>query len=133
MTAIANITVKKADNTTGIVWTGLKGSGGDNDPAVYRSDTATGYQGQKPTLALSSRWNGDGTARRCDFKGVFPSIYTDSTTTVTSKLAQAVLTGSFVVPQGIPATDMNEAVAQLLHLLSDPAVVAQIQAGYAAT
>ncbi len=133
MTAIANITVKKNDGVTNIVWTALKGSGGDGDPAVWRSDTATGYVGQKPTFSLSAKTSGSGEVRRLDFKGVYPSVYTDSTTSVTSKLGQFVLTGSLALPQGLPATDLNEACAQFVHMLNDASVIAALQAGFAPT
>jgi hypothetical protein len=133
MTAASNYVIKKYDGTTSITWTVMKGSGGDTDPAVWRSETATGTNGQRPTFQLSARSNGDGTVRRLDFKGVFPSVYTETDTSLTKVLASVVLTGSIAVPQGIGATDMQEACGQLCHLIGDPGTVAAFLAGYAPT
>jgi hypothetical protein len=133
MTAIANLVIKKFDNTTSITWTALKGAGGDADPAVWRSDTATGYVGQKPTFSMSTKSNADGSVRRSDFRGVFPSTYTDTTTSVTAKLANVIFSATISVPQGMPLVDQQEAVAQIFHAIADPATILSAVAGYAPT
>jgi hypothetical protein len=131
MPTAANITVKKSDGTTDIVWSLLAASGGDQSPAVWRSDTASGTVGQRPTFTMSARWNGPKTARRVDFSGVFPSVYTDSNTGQTEVRSVIPFSASFAIPQNITSTDVNEAAAQLTNLIASALAKSAISAGYA--
>lgn len=133
MATAADITVKKADGTTNIVWSLISASGGDKSPALWRSNTATGVVGQKPSIQLSSRWNTAGTVRRLDVSADFPSVYTDSTTTLTSIRSRATLTMSFAFPQDMSATDVSEAAAQIPNLLASALMVSSYTSGFAPT
>jgi len=133
VTTAADITVKKADGTTDILWSLLASSGGDNSPAVWRSGTASGTVGQKPTFQMSTRDNGNKTARRIDFSGKFPSVYTDSNTGQTEVRAVIPFSASFAVPSNISQTDMNEAAAQLLNLLASTLAKSAVSTGFAPT
>jgi hypothetical protein len=133
MTAIANIVVKKADNTTDITWTAISGSGGDKSPALWRSLSAPGTVGQLPYLTVSTRSNADKTVRRVDVTGVFPSVYTNTNTGQTEVRGTCVFTGSFAVPQNIAAADINEAAWQILNLLATSLVKGSVTSGYAPT
>lgn len=131
--APTTVTVKKADGTTDIVWTTIAASGGDTSPWTVRSETATGYVGQRPSFSMSSRWNGPKTARRVDVNAAFPMVYTDSVTSTTKTLGQVVFSGSFVVPQGVSDVTLSEAAAQLTNLLASSTSKAAISSGYAPT
>jgi len=131
MPAIANITVKKADGSTDIVWSALSGAGGDKTPAVWRSDTATGTVGQRPFIQMSSRWNGDSTARRFDVLAGFPGVYTNSTTGQTEVRAKAVLNLSLVVPQNMTSADISEFAAQIPNLIASTLFKSSFTEGYA--
>jgi hypothetical protein len=133
MATATNLTVKKNDGTTDIVWTLLAASGGDRSPAWWRSETASGYAGQRPTLSVASRDNGDKTARRTDITFVYPAVYTDTATSTTKLLGKAVITVSAVLPLGIDSTSMNEAAAQFAHLLNTTLIVGSLQSGFAPT
>jgi len=133
MTAAADITVKKADGTTDIIWSVLAGSGGDNSPAIWRSNTAIGTIGQRPTFQISSKWNGPRTARRVDFVGSFPSVYTNSTTGQTEVRGTIPVTVSFGVPVNIASADLNEAAAQLCNLVASALAKGAVSTGYAPT
>ncbi len=133
MTAAANITVKKADGTTDIVWTLLAASGGDSSPAVWRSETAVGTLGQRPTFQISSRDNGSKTARRVTMSGAFPSVYTNSTTGQTEVRGTIPFSASFAVPTNITSTDLNEAAAQLCNLIASTLAKSAVSTGYAPT
>lgn len=39
MPTLANITIKKADGTTDVVYTAIAGAAGDNTPAMFRNET----------------------------------------------------------------------------------------------
>lgn len=133
MTAAVDITVKKADGTTDIVWTSLVGSGGDTAPAIWRSNTAVGTLGQRPTFQISSKWNGPKTARRIDIVGSYPSVYTNSSTGQTEVRGTIPFTGSFAVPTNIAATDLNEAAAQLCNLIASAMAKSAVTTGFAPT
>jgi hypothetical protein len=131
MTAIADITVKKFDGTTDILWSAVAGSGGDKSPAVWRSNTATGTLGQKPTINMSSKWNSSADVRRVDVSGVYPSTYTNSATGLTEIRSKMTFQGSFAVPQNINTADINEFVAQITNLLVSSLMRGSIISGYA--
>ncbi len=133
MTAATDITVKKADGTTSILWSLLTGSGGDKSPAVWRSGTATGTLGQKPMITVQSRWNAAGTVRRVDVEASFPSTYTDTSTSLTSVRSKATMKLSFAFPQDMLAADMSEAAAQIANLVASPLLVGAFASGYAPT
>lgn len=133
MPTMANITVKKNDGTTDIVYDALSPAGG-GDPAVWRQDTgqAAGVPvGVRPTLKLGSSWNGPKTARQVTFEYVYPYAVQDSTTTLYSAKDQAVAKGIVTLPVALPATQLNEAAAQFGNLMAAALIKASLQAGYA--
>lgn len=133
MTTAADITIKKDDGTTDITWSLLAASGGDRSPAYWRSTSASGTIGQKPTISVQSRDNGDRTARRTDITFVMPSVYTDTATSTTKVLSKAVITVSAVLPLDIDSTTLAEQASQFVHLLNSSAFVAALKTGYAPT
>lgn len=133
MASLANITVKKNDGTTDIVWTGVCPSSGDGVPALWRSETVGSAPGHKPTLELSTRYNGARTARRIDGKFIYPQIATDSTTGLTTVVNRVVANISMAVPDACPTTDINEAVSQMFNLLVSTLVKDSFKTGFAPT
>jgi hypothetical protein len=134
MPSIADITVKKNDGTTDIVFAAKVPSSGDSVSALFRSDAnAAPYAGLKPEFKISSRWNGAKDARRLDFVGTYNSYATDSTTTISSKIGTVTLTGSIAIPQSIPSADINEGVSQLTNLLVSSLIRSCFQTGFAPT
>jgi hypothetical protein len=135
MPSMASITVKKADNTTDIVYDQISASGGETSPAVWRQDTgaAAGLPvGLRSTLKMSSKWNGPKTARQVSYEAVLPYAVQDTTTTLYSSKDRIVATGVFTLPQGIPSANLNE-VSQIAHLIASALVKSCLQAGYAPT
>lgn len=136
MPAMANITVKKADGTTDIVYDALSASGGEGSPAIWRQDTGAVSAlpvGLRKMFKLWSVWNGPKTARVVKFNFAGPYAVQDSTTTLYSAKDRVVLEGTMIVPQGIPATEINENVAQVLNLLASSLVKSSGQSGFAPT
>jgi len=130
MPSMANMTVKKNDGTTDILYTAVVASGGDKSPAVWRSNTVGTAAGQRPELRVSSRPNGDGTARRIDGSYSYPSLVTgsDGKITVANRFN---LTFSGVVPSGMLDADLNEASAQSMNLLAQALMKSVFQSGFA--
>lgn len=134
MPTMANITVKKADGTTDIVYDALSGSGGDGSPAVWRQDTgaASGLPvGLRKLLKLWTVWNGPKTARQVKYNFVMPYAVQDSTTTLYSAKDKVVFDGIITIPQSIPAAEINEAVHQGLNVLASTLFKQSGAAGYA--
>lgn len=53
MPNIADITVKKADGTTDVVFTAITPSAGDNSAAIFRSNSVGVSIAQRPSLAVT--------------------------------------------------------------------------------
>jgi len=133
---MAAIVVKKADETTNITYDALAGSGGDGSPSVWRQDTGATAGlpiGLRNIFKLWTTWNGPKTARQVKFNLVMPYAVQDSTTTIFSAKDRVVIDGLMTVPQAIPSTNINEAVAQALNLLAATLVKDAAKAGYAPT
>lgn len=127
MPTAANITVKKADGTTDILYTLVSASGGDNSPAVWHSLSSAYMRGHRHTFTMTSRWNGDKTRRRFDIKGSFP--YVDGAGVITVQNFE--LTTS--IPQNITDADINENAAQFVNLVASALAKSSLQAGFAPT
>lgn len=118
MSSMANITVKKDDNATDIVYVAKQPSSGDGVPSRWRADSAGTADSFKPELTIAGHLNGSGTARWLNLKFTMPQVFTDTTTNlsaVNSKV-QASLDMSF--PVTCPDTVVNEAVSQLFNLIN---------------
>lgn len=133
MPTAADITVKKNDGSTNIVYSVVAASGGDKAPALFRSATATGTQGQQPWFQISARDNSAKTVRRVDISGAYPSVYTNSNTGQTEVRATMNFTASFAVPQNVATADINEFSAQMTNLLASTLAKASISSGFAPT
>lgn len=127
-----DLTVKKYDGTTDVVYTLLTAAAGDRTPAAWRNNSASGTIGQKPTFTMTSRSAGNGTARAIDFVFRWPSVYTD-TTGVTRVRSTGQFKGTFVMPLDATDVDLQEAAAQCLHLLAHGGTVEVCKTGYAPT
>lgn len=133
MTAAADITIKKADGTTDIVWTLIAASGGDKSPAVWRSNTATGTPGQKPEIRVSASGNSGFTGRKISVELTFPQVYTDTNTSLTQVRTRANVKVEAFVPSDMDATTAGEYGAQFGHLMAHTLLVGSFSSGFAPT
>lgn len=133
MPAIANMTVKKDDGTTDIVYTALIPSSGDGSPAVWRSQTVGNAAAHQPEFRLASRSNGNGSKRILRATYVYPQIATNTTTGVTSVIDRASFAVDWQLSPTMSAADINEAVSQFANLLVQTLIKDCVKAGYSAT
>jgi hypothetical protein len=82
---------------------------------------------------LQAKWNGPKTARQSNFNYVAPYAVQDTTTTLYAAKDKVVIQGTAMVPQGIPAGEINEAVYQACNLLAASLIKQAIANGYSAT
>jgi len=133
MPQMANITVKKADGTTDIVYTALTPSSGDKVSAQWRSETAGTAASLRPTAELRSTFNGPRDARRLEFSYQYPYTVTDSTTSTTTVKARIPMTLVATVPTEIADTVVAEAINQGFNLLKSSLILDSFKIGYAPT
>lgn len=133
MPSMANITVKKNDGTTDIVWTGVCPSSGDGVAAIWRSETVGSAPAHYPKFELRSKYNGQRTARRMDVNYVYPQTATDSTTSLTEVVNRIPFQLTAAIPEGVPATVIAEAVSQFANLLASTLMKDSFKAGFAPT
>jgi hypothetical protein len=132
---MANITIKKADTVTDVVFDAVTGAGGDGNPAVWRQDTgaAAGLPiGLRARMEVVSSNNGPKTARRLVVTVKFPYPTQNSTTTIYSAADQDLFRGEFTLPQAIPSGNQNEFANQCVNLLGSSLFRSMLASGYAA-
>lgn len=133
MPQAADIVVKKNDTTTDVTYTSVVPSAGDKTPAVWRSNTVGTALAHKPELRVSSRSNGDATARRVDVWYGYPQLVTSGDTGVTSVENKALFTASAALPLNMTQSDLNEFVSQGMNLMASSLMKSMLKEGYAAS
>lgn len=132
MPQMANITVKKNDGTTDVIYTAVVPSAGDKTPAIWRNNTVGTAISHRPEVRVTSRDNGTNAARRVDVLAVYPTTATGSDGRI-NVVDKAILNASFLVPKGMLEADVNEAVSQTLNLLASTLIKDTVKSGYAPT
>lgn len=133
MPSMANITVKKNDDTTDIVWTAVQPSSGDGVAAVWRQEVASMHAAGKPTLALSAKYNGNRSARRMTAEFRHPQVYTNSTTGIVGVENILPISVSVSIPVTFPQALLDEAISQSFNLLDATLIKDCFKAGFSAT
>lgn len=129
MPQMANITIKKADGTTDIVYTALSGAGGDGSPAVWRASTSVNAA-MRPTYQVTTRWNGPKTARRVTAQFNYPEVVTVGGVETVANRLPIEITGP--VPLGMSDAAIAEAVAQAANLFKAALIQEIFKTGYSA-
>lgn len=123
-----NITVKKADGTTDVVWTGIAASAGDKSPAIWRNATIGTVPAERPTFMVTAQDNGTGTSRRVKFTGSWPTSRQDAGGNKVIS-GRASMEGSFLLPQNIEQATLNEVASQFTALIASDLMVQALQTG----
>lgn len=113
MPAFANITVKKADGTTDIVYTGMVRSSGTS-PAVWQAPGSINIA--RPELRVTGRDSKQG-VRELRVSYVYPEAALNTTTGVYSIINRAAFAGSFLLPRSMADTATSEAAHQFGNLM----------------
>lgn len=133
MPQMADITIKKADGTTDVVYTALVPSGGDRFAAFWQGQTQGPNPSLQPLFSTASRWNGSQTARRVDLTYRWVQYYTNPANTQPTLANVAPFSGSFLLPMGFDQSNAVEAAAQLGNLISSALVQEILRTGYSAS
>lgn len=125
-----NIVVKKYDNTTDVTYVAVAGASADGVAAEYQNQTGFTIPATRPTVKVTSRNNGKGTARRVGVSMKWPLSYTDPN-------GKLVISGSvpgefsMVLPQDVDPNLVREATQQFVKLLASNALKDVLDTGMA--
>lgn len=131
MPQMANITVKKADGVTDVVYVNQAPASGDSTPARWRVDAIGTVPMNRPTFSVMSKSASNGATRVVSGKLVFPETYTDTATGLVSVRSSVSLSFDCRVPQLLTDATIAEAVAQFPNLLKDILIQNTMKTGYA--
>lgn len=117
MPTLSNITVKKYDNTTDVVYVAVAAASADGVPAEYQNVSASTIPAARPVLSLSTRSNTKKTSRRVVASYKWPLTYTDPNGRVTTN---GSVNGEFsvVIPQDVDPLVVREAHQQFAKLIA---------------
>lgn len=130
MPNLANITVKKADGTTDVIYTAVAGASGDTSPAVFRNNTVGTTLAERPSLLVSSKDNGPRTGRRVNISYSWPIASTDAGG---NKMVSGRMSGtaSVLIPQNQDPAVIKEQAYQFANLMASSLVKASLDEGFA--
>lgn len=130
MPNMANITIKKADGATDVVYTAIAGAAGDGTPAVFRNNTVGSTLAERPTLLVRATSNGTKTARRVRGDFSWPIVATDAggNKTITGRMTGET---SVLVPQNQDPLVIKEQAYQYGNLIASAIIKASFEEGYA--
>lgn len=133
MPTLANITVKKNDGTTDIIYTAQAGAGGDKIPAIWKAPVVTNgtAPSHAPEFQLMAQGNAAKTARRLIGKLSYPSVSLDSATSIASVKNRALVEINGVFPVDMPQSHIDEAVSQACNLFVSTQVKDSLKQGFA--
>lgn len=131
MPNLANITVKKNDGTTDVIYTGMQPAAGDGSSAIWRQ-TTNAYPSCQPELRIIAKQAKGKMGRAVRGTFVYPQAIVNSTTGVTSVLTTAYGDVNFVFDRTMSQAEINEAAAQFANLIASVLVKECLRTGFSA-
>lgn len=128
MASITDLTVKKADTTTDILWTGMNGSAGDKLPAIWRSNTVGASVAFRPEFQMWAYTASSGTQRGVKTSLVYPILEVDGS--ITRVIGYCTQVSETKLLLKATDADAGEAVAQGINLLDHATLIAAIKSGF---
>lgn len=130
MPILANIPVKKYDNTTDVTYVAVASAASDGVTADYQLVAGFTIPAARPTFKVMTRVNGKQTSRRVNASYKWPLTYTDPN----GKIVQSgSINGEFsmILPQDVDPLIVREAHQQFVKLLSSAALRDTMDSGTA--
>lgn len=131
MPNMADITVKKADGTTDVIYVALSPSAGDKTPAQWRIEAIGTVPGNRPQFQVSSKFSADRQARIVEGKLVYPETFTDSTTGIVATRLRETFQFTSIIRLDAADGTTAELAAQAANLLKSTLVQSVLKTGYA--
>jgi hypothetical protein len=133
MPNLANITIKKANGSTDVTYSGIVAAAGDNSPALLRDSANGDSPAFQPAFSVRSKWNGPRTARRVEGSFVYHHTAVSEDDGQTKLIASFPITFVATVPQNAPSAVADEAAAQFANLMASTLIKSVVSTGYAPT
>lgn len=132
MPQIADITVKKADGTTDVVYKAITPAAGTS-PAVWKNQTVGVSVGQQPELRCASkgRTNKGTPFRDVSLSYKYPKAVQNTTTGELSLSEGFSFSGALHINTTMPQADVKEAAYQLGNLIASALIKSVGESGYA--
>lgn len=119
--AITNITVKKSDGTTNVVFAALVQASGDGAPFIWQDAASHTVAKYRKTINGLVKYNGPHTARRVVLESVFPYTTVDvNKGSIPVYVNKGILGISGVKPEDLPQALWDEQVDQFVNFLASP-------------
>jgi len=131
MTQAADITVKKADGTTDIVWTLMQPASGDGSAAIWRSNTVGDSPAVRPQLTVTSKAAASG-VRHVNGTLSYPSFVEDADGIQQIQGVNYFNFHASIAP-GALDSDSTQMAAQAANLLASTIMKAVNASGFAPT
>lgn len=131
MSNMANITVKKADGTTDVIYVAAQPSAGDKTPARWTQNAYNGILGLRPKLEMTTQPNGSGSMRQARIRFNYPLFYTDLSVSQDKIIASVGAELVVYLPNTLTSTQYNEAFRQFGNLLSSTLIRDAVSEAYA--
>lgn len=129
MPNMANIVVKKSDNTTNYTFAALSASPGDGGFAQWRGEGAT--PALASTLRVKSQWNGKRTARQVEVSGGVPKV--ETVAGISTVTAVYPFRASVTIPLNLTNIEAADAAAIMVNALSSVLFKDVLATGFAPT
>lgn len=116
MPQMSNITVKKNDGTTDVVYDAMAPSSGDKTAAIWSPGAVGGSMGLRPEVRMQSSSNAANTARFVEGIVRWPMVQTVNG--AESIAGHGSFSFKLTVPNDAPDTQVHELVAQATNLMT---------------
>jgi len=127
MPNMADITVKKADNVTNVVYVKHSPSAGDKTPAVWKQNALSTIPMHRPVFTFMTKDNGPKTARQFTATLKYPIVSIENSVPVLKAITPITATGT--LPMNVSALDVKEAAYQFGNLMVDALIRASLDEG----
>lgn len=131
MPQLADITIKKADGTTDVIYVALSPSAGDKSPAQWRVEALGTVPGNRPQFQVSSKYSADRQARIVEGKLIYPETYTDSNTGIVATRLRETFQFTSIIRQDAADATTAELAAQAANLLKSTLMQSVLKTGFA--
>lgn len=132
MPNMANITIKKYDGVTDVIYVALSPSAGDKTPCLWRVEAIGTVPGNRPTLSITSKFSVDKQARIVEGKLIYPETYTDATTGLVQTRLRESFSFTHIIRMDASDVTTNEMSAQAANLVKSPLIQEILRSGFAA-
>lgn len=129
MANMANFTVKKSDGVTDVTYTALTPSAGDRTPARWSNLASSTKANLRATVEMSSRFNGNRTARHVTLLMKYPEIVQVNGVDTVAGIGHVTIDA--ILPLQVSDTALSEVVAQAANAFKATLVQDSFKLGYA--